>query len=226
MILSGEHLNGPVPGSLQSFRGYSSAVKQRLDNVDYELELGLAMVLDPQIANVNFDQVGRPDLRLSQPAAMMSIDHPDEIPGKAGNFVTGFGLFTGHLLRGEKDWRNMPTEKMPASEAEIMALAAMPLANGYEEFRALQTGNEYPALWHGGLNHSRKPAFLRLLVLAPRLTTDLILKVSPNINKHPGTEFAAESFAAYQLMSRLVDTTDDGVTRTDGSVKDEYLLGV
>jgi len=73
-----------------------------------------------------------------------------------------------------------------------------------------------------GSDHSKKPAFLRMLILFPDFTKNLVLEMSQNENRNRMDDFQEDIFVAHQLMARLVDRSDPGVVRNN-DVNKSYL---
>lgn len=220
----GDHLSIPASDPLEVYLNYTVSLKQRLDDASNVLHQGIALTADLDQTNLALGRAGRPDLVLAEPAAMMAITSPREVISRqpGNNFSPHFSMRVGKRDTGELDYRDRPImEIIPPTESDVLHLKGMPKIGDYNHYREIEASGEYPLL---GLNHASKPAFLRMLILFPGFTSRLVVNMSQPENRTQLARYEPELFAAYQVMSRLVDKTDYSVVdEQSGQVDDWYL---
>lgn len=212
----------PEPDDPQEvYMEFSADLKRRLDLGRVVLGQGLELLSDLDKLNQVLAQKGRPDLAITEPAEMDSIDQPSDITNFANNFSFKFAFYSGWLEAKEADATVIPQhEPIIATEQEIAALEAMPLFRSSAEVRDFKKSEQLPCM--ANISHATKPAFTRMLILFPEFTKNLVLGISDPTNKHQHALFAPDLFVAYQLMSHLVDINDLYV-KHDGHINSWYL---
>lgn len=173
-------------------------------------------------ANRIIYEQGRADLAMADPAAMMPITDPAVVITDGNNFAAKFVMYTErrNVLMDAED--QPETDPVPITAEELLRLREMPKVESYEGYMEARDSGRYPGLRGSDLTHRTKPAFQRMLLLLPLFTKNLVVGMSALENRGQAEKFEPELFAAYQVMSRLVDTSDLFVVR-DGQVDDQYL---
>lgn len=183
------------------------------------------IVNDLEAVNARLVAAGREDLVITAPVDPTDFMDTDEPRGlrRLSNFQPNFVVYTGLRETGRlKGWGNEPElEGISVTAEELLDLRRMPILETYEEIAELRETGQFPAIYRP--NHCTKPAFLRLLILFPEFTTDLVLGMSQPENAHHYTRFEMEFLVAHKLITRLVDAKDRGVTNNDGVVDHQYF---
>lgn len=198
---------------------------QQLEELDGFFAEALPTVMNLETVNDRLTAVGRPDLIISDSAQMMEISHPSDVPKRCSNFSPNFYFYTGVRQASELGFRNEPVEEpIPATVEEILAARNMPKFRTYEEQEEAQERGDFAVFTDVFLpNHAITPAFIRMLILFPEFTSNLVAEMSLLENRHKYTKFEERLYIAYQLMSRLVDKSDYGVLSDTGDVDHWYL---
>lgn len=71
-------------------------------------------------------------------------------------------------------------------------------------------------------DHRSRPAFYRALAIMPGFTINLVGGISSH--ERPLGTYGPETWLAYQIMSKLVDSRDPGALKPDGSPNRSYLF--
>jgi hypothetical protein len=216
--------NQPAQDPVVTFRHHEEALMKRLKSAESVLVQGMNLFeAGYPFVNEALITAGRPDLVITQPAAMMPVEKPDGIFEHCNNFSPGFMFITGRRPTGELSWNEEPImEKIIATPEEVLALRAVPRILSLDETHDLRQDGEFAALF-SLICHGRRAAFTRMINLFPDFTSNFAVEFSTanaaekNFGRHE-----TELFVAYQLMSRLVDAGDLDVIR-DGEVDDWHL---
>lgn len=211
------------PEVLSYFRGRTVREIDRWKNLEVILEDTLPLIDDLPLCNQALAETGRPDLQIANRATMLPILTMEEViasqPGN--NFYPNLRVYTGSVDTGEKDLGGDPIfDPVPATEEELDELAQIPIFKNYEEFSELRASNKFRTLRKP--DKLTKPAFLRMFMLRPDFTKELIKRASDPEHYYNYQHAMPEAFIAYQLMSRLVDKDDLFVTK-DGKVDNWHL---
>lgn len=207
--------------TVEGFEAYALETKHRINNADWVLRQGMELLADLGQTNAALTAADRPDLAIRDRAGMMPISHPHEIIEESNNFIPNFCVLTRPIDTGKKNWDGEPIFRAKfATAEEIDEIRSLPNLDTYEELSAIRDRGQYAAL-RGGINHTSKKAYIRMLTLFPDFTKDLAVGISA-ANRSYG-RFEAETFVAYQLMSRLVDKSDQYVAKESGEIDDWYL---
>jgi hypothetical protein len=206
----------PAPNPLETLRDYSIALKRHLNDTDYALSHGLDLFNQGYKAvNNALAAAGRPDIAIVTPyEGLMPVGHPHDIVSDTNNFapkfrmVNKFGAGIG--------------EAKPLSREEILGLRKLPANLSYDAELDLIESNQLPG--HSVFTHTPRPAFIRMINLFPDFTANLITGISKPESRGHYERYEAGLFAAYQLMSRLVDCQDRDVQLSDGSLNPYYLM--
>ncbi|MCB0335500.1 MAG: hypothetical protein KDD62_04320 [Bdellovibrionales bacterium] len=164
--------------------------------------------------NAEFEKVGRQDLVMNRRASMMSV-HTVEALSQTNNFAMNMKYFG---VRASDPVTKEYGHRLPSSD-ELKIFQQ--IGGHYRDFeqRALAAGLNEDTTHMLILNsHLATPAFMRMWVVAPELTEDIMSKLfqaKPN-------EHREELFVAYNIMSQLVDE-DDPYVRVDDCIDSGYL---
>lgn len=183
---------------------HDAAEIDRLNELGTFLTEVLPSISSTDSCNGLLAAAGREDLAMSEQEEMGDVGEPDEIIGRVSNFASFFAIYTD-VLQPEDRLRGRP-EPIPVIPAEILALKYLPKISSAEEYEALKKTGHYPAI--NRYNHAHTPAFVRMLVLFPSFTMDLVDKMSNLKDSSEARRFKPELFVAYQLMSRLISKDD------------------
>jgi len=189
---------------------FVTAEQERMNSVYSFLVDALPIANDLEACNQRFNVAGRPDLVITTPATMMHVESPLEVLERCNNFTPKFQISTGfRTWEEDRSEYSLPpierSERIPITTDDLVSIA-----EGAPKFR------------DATISHVRKPAFARMLILFPDFTRKLALDFSELGYSSLDQRYRAELFAAYQLMSRLVDQNDPHVMR-DGEVDSWYL---
>lgn len=167
--------------------------------------------------NQRLAEAEREDLAIDKPAPMKQLFLPAEILNRqdgGGNFQAGFGIYTGH---------DTDTTPISVTADELTELRKIPKFSDLEEISQYQDEHVSPLLPNLlRYNHVTRPAFIRMYLLYPEFTQRLVLGLSQNRDPYRYKTFEAESFAAYTVMSNLVDASDLAVV-INGEIDERYL---
>lgn len=208
----------PAPSEVRvGFRQYVDKRIQRLGGLRELLEVGLPIVADLNRCNSVLIESGRPDLVVTERAAMMPVGSPDEVISKCNNFTPNFVFITGtKAVKGEEISDDYETISVTRKQL-------IQLRTGMVTPEEIQDESVEDSFGSIAMSHAAKPAFQRMLVIFPNFTIGLILEMSDHRILHRrDARFEPELFVAYQLMGQLVDARDEHVMQ-DGKVDDWYL---
>jgi hypothetical protein len=213
--------------AVHTFITASDQMKGLLDEAECALTEGLAWVAE-SVDPVNFRliEAGRDDLVIDQPATMASVDRPQDITEA---FTRGFAIYTGVKIPDPEDESgSLRYEPIAATYDQVLDLRRLPRFYDFEEQAAMQESSLFPAV-HKSLSwgwdtHASRPAFLRTLVLFPGFMARMAEAVSAPEQVGRLRQFDLPSFAAYNVMSKLVDQSDLSVMHGQ-RVNERYLLG-
>lgn len=207
------------------FSNFAIEQANRLRDLSVFYTHAAEVVSDHNQVNELLVEAGRPDLAITEQAAMDQYNTVDKVRLNTNNFAPNFTFYTGRHETGEKDWEDQPiTEPTPATEGEILALKDLPTFDTHDERVALIETGKFPALRTDSISHAGRgrPAFLRMLVLFPDFTKELVIGMSA-IPRPSAGSLEPEIFIAYQLMSQLVDASDTYVRGDDGTIDNWHL---
>jgi hypothetical protein len=211
------------PRSLTAeFAVLATAEAVRLQRLSDFFGDALPIVIDNQEVNERLTTAGRLDLTIADQAALIGITHPDDVLYRGCNFGPNFAFYTGFRDTGREEWGKKVVEPVPATAAEILALRNLPKFQSVHEVSEIIDTGWFPALGDNA-NHSSTTAFIRMLILFPDFTVSLVRHISDPENGRRDWKYQNELYVAYQLMSRLVDTSDMYVI-SEGEVNQSYLL--
>ncbi len=198
--------SGAVAETIGAFGDYVDIQTQRLFGLRELLETMLPKIEDLEYVNQRMVKAGRPDLIMTRAVPIMPLSNPqDSVTRATNNFAPHMRFITG---LGEADSGDFFERQslIGIKEAELMGLIDGSFV--FEE--------------RFDLNHSRRPAFIRMLILEPEFTASLVVPYSddPEDDRRYYL-FAPELFVAYQFMSRLVNEGDEGAIKPDGTA-DEW----
>lgn len=199
-----EHLH---PNPAERLNQFVRSEHERMAAVGAFLAEALPVVEDTNTCNAFLVESGRPDLAIVSPARMMDIESPLEILERSNNFAPNFQVST--------DFREATIQEL----AKDPSLTHVRIPITSDELDDMTSERTTPNL-RG--SHATKPAFARMLMLFPDFTRKLTMDFSTQGHEELSTRYTAELFAAYQLMSRLVDQNDQNVMR-NGQVDNWYL---
>lgn len=208
MMMSEVSKSGAAAETIELFGDYVDVQTQRLAGLRELLEAELPKIEDLEYVNQRMVEAGRPDLVMERVVPVMPLDNPqDSTTRVTNNFAPKMRFITG---RGEADPEDFFERRslIGIKESELMGLIDGSFA--FEENFAR--------------NHSQKPAFIRMLILEPGFTKDLVIAYSDD--PEDGRRyylFEPELFVAYQFMSRLVDVSDRNAIKEDGAPDEWYL---
>lgn len=172
----------------------------------------------------------RPDLVMTERVAMMPVDAIEDI-GKANNFTPSMSAFGMPVFESRKksSWSEEMELKFVGrrdyTDEEKAKVFLMGARGDWDEHFAFaeEHGIDYDFARDLTLQtHVKQPAFMRMWILLPELTEEL-MRACLDRDRFKGQNIDEEIFVAYQLMSRLVDRNDRGAVKKDGSV-DTWLL--
>lgn len=207
MIEVGETLpSNPV----EQLNMFVSDERTRLEAVSEFLAEAMPLVKDLDESNKRLTEAGRSDLVITKPAKLMELDDPLEVLEKCNNFTPNFQVSTGFRTREE----DMTEYRLPPREHSD------PIPVTKEELDSVVTGSLTFKDPSG--SHVRKPAYERMFILFPDFTRKLTLEFSEQGYGKLFERYRAELFAAYHVMSQLVDQ-DDQYVMQDGEVDTWYL---
>lgn len=191
-----------TPDTSRIFGEYIGTQIDRLTRLKDLLEIELPKIEDLDYVNQRIQEAGRPDLAVTRLVPIMPLLRPDDSTTRAtNNFAPQMRFITGLAEADPNDpWERRPL--IGITEPELFGLIDGSFAFD-ERFDR---------------NHSQKPAFIRMLILEPDFTKKLVCSYSddPEDDRRYYL-FAPELFVAYQFMSRLVDVSDEGAIKEDGS---------
>ncbi|HEX5456684.1 MAG TPA: hypothetical protein VFW77_04975 [Candidatus Saccharimonadales bacterium] len=188
---------------------------QRLNDLSDFFVDALELADNTAECNAALAATERADLNMDGRVVMMPASAPkDMTDGRYRKFAAGFRIY-----------KNIePAGSVPITRDELHALKKLPKINSRTEYEALLYIGRFPGI-DDISTHAVKPAFIRMLVLFPGLTKDLVAKMSGSPDKDMEQVLIPELFVAYQLMSRLVDESDIDVARESEPAPDaDYLL--
>ena len=209
---------------LNYFSQYTTGETNRLGNLKRALQEALPLVEDLRSCNQALTEAGRPDLQITDRAAMLPISTAEEViansPGN--NFTPNFAVYTGSKETGELNPATLEPEIEPilATDEQLEDVIKIPLFRTAGEISELRESGTLPIF--NQFNHLSKPSLLRMFALRSNFTKSVIQRVSDPKSHYNYYRAMPEVFVAYQLMSRLVDITDLYVTK-EGAVDDHYL---
>ena len=189
----------------------------RLNNLSDFLTESLAVTDSTVSCNAMLSSAGRPDLVIDEPVEMMGIDKPEDVTERCSNFTPSFHIYSGRAEPEEDSPENMAF--IPMSREEVLKLRDLPIVKSYEDLLRIQESGDIKLPYNAYITHVARPAFVRMLILFPDFTVDLVSRLSSPEGRHSGLRFTPELFIAYQLMSRLVDVDDV----KEGKPDDWYL---
>jgi hypothetical protein len=198
-------IGGNIENPIEAFDGYFNEQLSRLAEAQRALNEAMPIVTNLDVCNERFAQLGRDDLYITTPVEMMPVAHPEEIEDNCNNFIPNFHFYKGFIITKDK-WDDDVRTPVAVTQEEVVGLIDSSFT--FDDTRLM--------------NHSTKPAFIRMLALFPDFTTKLVTEMSKPENRHEVSKFIPELFVAYQIMSRLVDTSDQNVVRDD--VVDNWYL--
>jgi|SRR5665213_301781 len=173
-------------------------------------EVGL--VFDTEAVNRRLIEEGREDLVLTDPEIMRPIEEPSSIWNAlvGNNFPQRFEFAKG------------------ADERSLSQLKGLPHIKTVDQLIHIMSSEEFPIAHAVTRNAVRHASFLRMLILFPEFTTELVVQRSGGVStwqEHArvAEDLEAPIFVAYQLMSRLTDRSDLGVMNDDGTIDDSSL---
>ncbi len=217
----------------ESLESFSSVVDTRAAQLDFltgQFEVAMGMIENMDAINEVIAMSPRPELVMTQVVPQMPIESPYKL-GYINNFtpnLTGFGI---RVFKDEEDVLSGKIEKkfvgreVPdrATLDEYFFLGArggykdyviFAKENGIEEMRAVEVLM---------MSHADREAFMRMWILFPDLTERIITTAVQKDPSEGRTPIAEEIYVAYSIMSRLVDISDIGAVKEDGSF-DDWLL--
>ncbi len=203
---------------------------ERLTYLSDALAQGINLVSNLEAVNDVLSVSPRPDLVLEEPVSMMPLENPNNLR-RINNFVPNWTEFGVRIYEGEEETyfgsnRMQPkcVGRRPLTAEEKEVYFNMGARGDYNEHLAFaeaagidpEIAKDVITMTHVNVN-----AFMRMWVLLPELTETLMNLCLDE----PGTRkrINEEIFVAYSLMSRLVDRTDRGAIKDDGSI-DTWLL--
>lgn len=197
-----------VVDPIKIFGEYVAVQTDRLSRLRDLLEIELPRIENLYYVNERISDAGRPDLLMIRRVPVMPLVNPqDSATRVTNNFAPQMRFITG---LGEADPEDFFKRRplIGIKESELLGLIDDSFA--FEE--------------NFDGNHSSKPAFIRMLILEPDFTRNLVLPYSddPEDNRRYYL-FAPELFVAYQFMSRLVDENDRGAIKADGTADEGYF---
>ncbi len=209
-----------VGNILSDFNAYTGEQIAILNGLNDFLTENLPLVDNLEKCNAALAEAGRPDLVITDRADMMAANTPEEVTERTGNFVPNFTMYT-QRIEPEEDSLEGAT-LIPITIEELQALSNLPILRSFDEIQALEESGDFVVPYQS--THYFKPAFIRMLVLFPDFTTDLITRISNPENRNRKLRFEVELFVAYQLMSRLVDKNDIWVVKEGETEPDNWHL--
>jgi hypothetical protein len=172
----------------------------------------------------------RPDLLLNDKVEMFKIAGPHDI-GRLNNFTPRISTFGIRLYEDKEDYftKEVKSEWIgyrSLDEEEKERAFLMGARGGYKQSVAFAADNEIDQEWAKDFivqTHIHKESFMRMWIAFP----DFTQRVIDNCLWTPGADRSGrmrqeEIYAAYEVMSRLVDRNDMYVIR-DGEVDDWVL---
>lgn len=194
------------------------------------LRRGIDLISDLGRVNELLAVSPRPDLVMTERVAMMPVDTIEDL-GKVNNFIPSMRTFGMRLYEDVKDrwtdeikpefvgWREYTDEE----RAQAFLMGARGDYDAHHAF-AEANGVDYDFA-HDLLmqTHVNEPAFMRMWILMPELTEELMAACLDRPERKSYAKIEEEIFVAYSLMSRLVDKNDRGAIKADGTV-DDWLL--
>ena len=194
----------------EQLRRFVSDEQTRLESDSLFLAEAMPLVEDLDECNRRLTEAGRPDLVITKPTSLMEVDNPLEVLERCNNFTPNFQVSTGL-----KEWFEDHTKySLPPQRHSD------PIPVTKEELDSVMTGS--PTFEDLSGSHVQKPAYERMFILFPDFTRKLTLEFSEQGYGKLFERYRAELFAAYHVMSRLVDEGDEYVMR-DGEVDTWYL---
>jgi hypothetical protein len=158
------------------------------------------IISDIEKINARLTSRSRADLVIYAQASVKQISHPEDMLGN--DTIDDHELNEGNNFIEKLILKNSPEGHIPVAAEEYDAWR-----KGYYEF--------------AGNNHTQKKAFERADTLFPDFIRAFIL----DLNQKPKEErnmLEAEAYVLYQIMSRLVDKSDEFVSTDDGGIKMAY----
>lgn len=188
----------------EDFDAYAGEQVARFNGLSDFLTDSLGMLGNLEQVNAALEASGRPDLAISEPVEMMHVDSPEEIFGKCNNFAMNFLMYTDRIEPPQGS--HSLAQLVPITKEQLEALKNFPKVDSYEEEEEVVESGDFVLPFQS--HHFSKPAFLRMLILFPDFTKDLVTRMSAPENRGEELAFKPELFVAWQLMSRLVDEND------------------
>ncbi len=183
---------------LETFSAYQSEQAVRLEELAAVLAHGIELTTDLEACSRKLEASNRPDLAMKERAIVLEFAALEDFPQNANNFTPSFQFTLG---------RN--NEKRAISKEELQLL------------REGVSADDIFGIKHANAYVHDSPSFSRMLVLFPEFSDSFIQRFS-----HPTADkwvaFRPELFVAYQLMSRLIDVSDERAM-IDG-VPDKWYL--
>jgi hypothetical protein len=217
-----------IPSSpVEALNARVASRQDELAKLTSEFELDFSVVTNLEVVNEIIAASERPDLVITDPATMM------EVPDVAGlsrtnNFQPGMRYFGNRVYKeldtpdrrgNTKEWVGYA----PMTDDELnfyFLIGARGDYDGYRQFAAENGLDKDDVIDKMMQTHIGKPAFMRMWIVCPELTVNLIRKCLDDREAYK--EIGEELFVAYTLMSKLVDKKDPYVIRDLPGQVDEH----
>lgn len=206
-----------APDVIADFTDYAQGQALRFAKLSDFLRDSLGIVEDADNANKALEAGGRPDLAITERAEMWQVEKPEEVTERCNNFTPSFVMYTDRIEPPEGSLER-PTF-IPIAPEELLGLRDLPKIESFEQLRELEGSGNFTFPNNAYITHIVKPAFLRMLILFPDFTVDLVTRMSNDSARHRELRFEPELFVAYQIMSRLVDVEDYSVVNEEGQTQ-------
>lgn len=192
---------------------------------------GMELISDLERVNEILAASPRPDLVMTERVEMMPVDNPNDL-GRVNNFIPSMTAFGMPIFEDRKSIVTDEVEpqfigRREYTDEERARVFFMGARGDYHEHFAFAEANGIDESFADDLlmqTHVNEPAFMRMWILMPELTEELMVAcLDREYGKGSYADIREEIFVAYQLMSRLVDRNDRGAIKGDGTV-DTWLL--
>lgn len=219
--------NGEQAETINPADVLAAEVATRHEELEYlveNLRVGLELVEDLDTVNQAILSSARPDLVITERVEQLVLDHPKNTD-RVNNFTPsmrafGVWLFEERQSRTTGEVEAVAIGRRPFAREERDELFFMGARGSYDDYIAfadehgLDEEHVTDMLLETHIGHE---AFMRMWILMPEFTE----KLMDMCLERPGEKYKRikeEVFAAYSIMSRLVDAQDMDVTKEDGSI--------
>lgn len=194
--------------------------QEQLEELLPAFEGAFILVTDPVEVHAAISTSPRPDLALNDPAQMMQV--PD-VAGlrRTNNFTPNMRSFGSrkYLELEEPNFRGETREWVgyePATDEELEVYFSMGALGSFADYKRFAEDHPFGndrIMDMFMQTHIDKPAFMRMWIVCPDLTVQLMRHCVDTQERH--LQIGEELFVAYSLMAQLVDKNDAHVKRPE-----------